>query len=41
MSTLSTDSMRRYLSRSISSMNRNKLNGLLAEVDLRQHLADS
>ena len=40
MSTLSTDSMRRYLSRSISSMNRNKLNGLLAEVDLRQHLAD-
>jgi hypothetical protein len=39
MSTLSKDSMKRFLSRSISSMNRNKINGLLAEVDLRQHLA--
>lgn len=30
--------MRRYLSRSISSLNANKLNGLLAEVDFRSHL---
>lgn len=30
--------MRAYLSRSISSLNRNKLNGLLAEVDFRRHL---
>jgi hypothetical protein len=30
--------MRAYLSHSIASMNRNKLNGLLAEIDLRQHL---
>ncbi len=39
MSTLSMDSMKRFLSLSIPSMNRNKINGLLAEVDLRQHLA--
>ena len=32
--------MRAYLRRSITSLNRNKLNGLLAEVDLRRHLAD-
>jgi hypothetical protein len=38
MGTLSTASMRDYLRRSISSLNQNKLNGLLAEVDLRQHL---
>ena len=31
--------MRAYLSRSIASLNRNKLNGLLAEVDFRSHLA--
>lgn len=38
MATLSLTTMRAYLSRSISSLNRNKLNGLLAEVDLRRHL---
>jgi hypothetical protein len=38
MSVLSENEMRAYLSRSISSLNRNKLNGLLAEVDLRAHL---
>jgi hypothetical protein len=30
--------MRSYLSRSISSLNRNKLNGILAEIDFRNHL---
>lgn len=30
--------MRRFLSKSISSFNQNKLNGLLAEVDFRNHL---
>ncbi|WP_153127364.1 hypothetical protein [Peribacillus tepidiphilus] len=43
MATLSLDVMRNYLSRSISSnntrqLNRNKLNGLLAEVDFRNYL---
>lgn len=39
MSTMTDAGMRAYLSRSIASLNRNKLNGLLAEVDLRSHLA--
>ncbi len=39
MNTLSLEEMRSYLSRTISSMNRNKLTGLLAEIDLRHHLA--
>lgn len=39
MSTLGLEQMRRYLSRTISSMNRNKLTGLLAKIDLRHHLA--
>ena len=38
MSSLNEDAMRTYLSRSISSLNRNKINGLLAEVDLRRYL---
>lgn len=38
MSSLSLQAMRQYLSRSISSLNQNKLNGLLAEVDFRHHL---
>jgi len=38
MSVFSENEMRAYLSRSISSWNRNKLNGLLAEVDFRDHL---
>lgn len=45
MSMLSIDDLRAYLSRSIASnrkegvLNRNKLNGLMAEVDFRNHLA--
>src|SRR4051794_15763401 len=38
MASLSEAAMHDYLRRSISSLNQNKLNGLLAEVDLRQHL---
>ena len=38
MGKISSDSMRKYLSKSISSMNRNKLNGLLAEIDFRNYL---
>lgn len=30
--------MREYLGKSLSSINRNKLNGILAEIDFRQHL---
>ncbi|MFH0894776.1 MAG: hypothetical protein V2A54_10100, partial [Bacteroidota bacterium] len=32
--------MRNYLSSSISSINQNKTNGMLAEIDLRNTLAD-
>lgn len=39
MASLNLDVMRSFLTRSISSMNRNKLNGLLAEVELRDHLS--
>lgn len=39
MSLLSVDAMRGYLRRSISSMNQNKLNGLLAEIDFRGYLS--
>lgn len=38
MGNISLDLMKRYLSLSLSSINRNKLNGLLAEVDFRRHL---
>jgi hypothetical protein len=38
MKSISEVQMRGYLSKSISSLNRNKLNGLLAEVDFRHHL---
>lgn len=38
MPSLSLNSMRGYLRRSVSSFNQNKLRGLLAEVDFRQHL---
>lgn len=38
MSSLSVEVMHEYLSKSISSFNRNKLNGLLAEVDFRHYL---
>ena len=38
MAAISIEAMRAYLHRSISSLNRNKLNGLLAEVELRNYL---
>lgn len=38
MTSINLQSMRNYLSRSISSLNQNKLNGLLAEVDFRNYL---
>ncbi len=38
MKRLNLDSMKEYLSKSISSLNRNKLNGLLAEIDFRKHI---
>jgi len=40
MSSISLQSMQNYLSRSITSLNQNKLNGLLAEVDFRNYLAN-
>ena len=39
MSRLSEADMRGFLSKSLSSINANKINGLLAEVDLRNYLA--
>jgi len=38
MPALDSATMRAYLGRSISSLNQNKMNGLLAEVNLRRHL---
>ena len=38
MTAVSLDEMRGFLARSISSLNKNKLNGLLAEIDLRRFL---
>lgn len=38
MSRLSLNSMKEYLSKSISSLNRNKLLGLLAEIDFREYI---
>lgn len=38
MHSLTLNSMRDYLRRSLSSLNANKLHGLLAEVDFRNHL---
>ena len=40
MSSLNQEAMLRFRSRSISSMNRTKINGLLAEVDLRRYLGE-
>src|SRR5262245_56010724 len=40
MPSLSAQAMRGYLSRSISSLNQNKLRGLLAEVELRRYLRE-
>ena len=39
MAQLDLSSMRSYLSKSISSINQNKINGMLAEIDLRSTLA--
>lgn len=39
MPKISISIMRDYLRRSISSMNKNKLHGLLAEIDFRNHLS--
>jgi hypothetical protein len=38
MAKLNINSMRNYLSLSISSINQNKINGMLAEIDLRNTL---
>lgn len=38
MSRIDITTMRQYLSRSISSINKNKTNGMLAEIDLRNTL---
>lgn len=38
MSTLRAQDLRAYLSKSITSLNRNKLNGTLAEIDFRAYL---
>lgn len=38
MSTIDLESMRQYLSKSYPSLNKNKLHGLLAEIDFRRHL---
>lgn len=40
MSHLSLSSMRGYLYKSISSINQNKLNGMIAEIDLRKKLGE-
>src|SRR6266516_3141781 len=40
MGRLSIDAMRAYLSRSIASLNENKLRGLLAEIDFRRRLGE-
>src|SRR5579862_4729814 len=39
MPTLTIAAMRTFLGQSISSLNQNKLNGMLAEIDFRNHLA--
>ena len=36
---LNIDDMRAYMSRSLSSINSNKLNGLLAEIDFRNYVS--
>lgn len=39
MNSISVSYMREYLSKSISSLNRNKLNGILSEVDFRNYVS--
>lgn len=39
MSTFSLNAMKRFLSRSISSLNQNKIRGLMAEIDFRNYIA--
>lgn len=38
MNTITIPKMRKYLSKSITSLNRNKINGLLAEIDFRRKM---
>lgn len=38
MSSLRLEDLKQFLSKSITSLNRNKLNGMLAEIDFRVHL---
>lgn len=38
MPSLNINSMQSYLSKSVSSLNANKINGMLAEIELRNHL---
>lgn len=40
MSKMNLNSMRKYLSQSLSSLNMNKVNGILAEIDLRKKLTE-
>lgn len=40
MAHISLQTMRSYLSKSISSINKNKLNGILAEIDFRHYLSE-
>lgn len=40
MSSLSISEMRAYLSRTLSSINKNKINGLLAEIDFRNYVSN-
>lgn len=40
MSSLSINEMRAYLSRTLSSVNKNKINGLLAEIDFRNYISE-
>lgn len=40
MVSISLEEMRSYLSKTLSSINRNKVNGLLAEIDFRRYVSD-
>jgi hypothetical protein len=40
MASLSLEEMKSYMSRTLSSINNNKVNGLLAEIDFRRYVSD-
>jgi hypothetical protein len=40
MASISLEEMKSYLSKTLSSINRNKVNGLLAEIDFRKYVSD-